>query len=60
MCNEGCVLQTKDRKVCLDNTRLMTDDDSRHWECQRCGYCRTCGDCEQHGCGVLDEEGLHD
>lgn len=26
-------------------------DGSSHDGCPVCGFCKTCGDCEQHGCG---------
>ena len=30
----------------------MYGDGSDHEACQRCGFCVSCGDCAEHGCGL--------
>lgn len=27
-------------------------DESDHEVCEKCGYCKTCGDCNKYGCGA--------
>lgn len=29
----------------------LYDDGSDHECCQRCGFCKPCGDCKSYGCG---------
>ena len=29
------------------------DEIGKHWVCNKCSYCKTCGDCEKFGCGSV-------
>ncbi len=40
----------------MDNTMNdMYGDGSDHKSCHRCGFCLTCGDCSEFGCGQKTE-----
>lgn len=38
------------------NEKYKDGSDFSHKVCPVCGLCKTCGDCERHGCGRVEKE----